>query len=40
MVADGFLAEDGAEEEDMDSSCTCGPVRWFMKASKQCGNND
>ena len=32
IVADGLVTDDGAEEEDMDSSCTCGPVRWVMKA--------
>lgn len=31
MVAVCFPADDGAEEEDMGSSCTSGPVKWFMK---------
>jgi hypothetical protein len=31
MLADCLVADDGAEEEDMESSCTSGPVRWFMK---------
>jgi hypothetical protein len=33
MFAVCLLAEDGADEEDMDSSCTLGPATWFMKAS-------
>lgn len=32
IVADGLVTDDGAEEEDMKSSCTWGPVRWVMKA--------